>query len=138
MDLPTTMEKEPANSLIVSDQVKREKDVFVFRARYCRTRGLCIQIGNSWGMPAVDAFEVIEALKGDLKARSIEVRPLSSGGSGYPKELVEGKVYTLRLTPSDRTKQQFRENKKDGSAYIVVDGDELKEQKIEKQQPLAI
>ncbi len=132
IDLPADKEIESADSPIVADQLKQEKEGFVFRARYYRTKGPCIRVGNALEMPAIDAFTVVEVVKGDFKARSITVRALTGGGPDYPKELVEGKVYTLRLTPSERTKQQLREHEKEGYSYLVIDGDELMEQKIDK------
>jgi hypothetical protein len=130
--LDSTPEGEPATKAPDVSPVKPEKEVFIFRARYYHTKGPCIQIGNDIAMPVVDAFEVIEVVQGDLHAETIKVQPLSAGGSGYPKELVEGKTYTLRLTPSERTKEQLRENQQKGYSWIWADGHEIEEQKAGK------
>ena len=98
----------------------------VIRARYYRTKGPCVRMGDSWAMPVIDGFEVVEVVKGVLKAKSIEVRPFT-GGATYPKELAEDKIFTLRLTPSEHTNQQVRENAKEGYSYIWINGDELEE-----------
>jgi hypothetical protein len=105
-----------------------ESEVFVIRAKYYQTTGPCIEIGDTLAMPVIDAFEVVEVLNGDLKVESINVLAMTEGGSTYPKEMEEGKVYTLRLTPSERTTKQLRENQKKGRAFLWIDGDEIEEQ----------
>jgi hypothetical protein len=114
--------------------VKQEKEVFVFRAKYFQTKGPCIKIGNAIAMPVIDAFEVVEVVKGNLKAKSILVRPFTRGGSAYPQKLTEGKVYTLRLTLSERTKQKLQENDQNGTTYVGIDGDQLEEDEGGKQK----
>jgi hypothetical protein len=111
---------------------KQGKEVFVFRAKYYRTTGPCIQMGDKLVMPTVDGFEVVEVIKGKLTAKTVEVRPHTGGGSAYPGELKKGKVYTLKLTPSESTRQQLRENETKGYSYVWIDGDELEEQKVGK------
>jgi hypothetical protein len=126
-DSPSANEKGTVTAQEAATPAKQRTEAFVFRAKYYQTKGPCIQIGDTFAMPAVDAFEVVERVKGDLKAKCITVRALTGGGPAYPKKLAEGKVYTLRLSPSERTKQQLRGNEKEGYSYVVVDGDEIEE-----------
>jgi hypothetical protein len=128
VDQEQAAQEPPTGKKVVP--VEQDKETFVFRAKYYRTKGPCIRIGNGWAMPLVDAFEVVEIVKGDLQAKYIEVRALTSGGSGYPKELAEGMVYTLRLTPTDRTMQQLQENQKQGSSFLCVNGEEIEEHQV--------
>jgi hypothetical protein len=125
-------EGEPAKAQMVAPHAKQGTANFVFRAKYYRTKGPCIQMGDKLVMPAVDGFEVVKVIKGKLNVKRVEVRPLTGGGSAYPHDLREGKVYTLKLTPSDNTRQQLRENETQGYSYIVIDGDELEDQKAGK------
>jgi hypothetical protein len=111
----------------VAELPKQERDVFVFRAKYYQGKGPCIKIGDSLAMPAIDAFEIVEVLQGDLIAKNVDVRAMTQGGPSYPKKLAEGKTYTLRLRPSEKTKQQMQENRKEGFTFLWVDGDELEE-----------
>jgi hypothetical protein len=124
---PGVEEKKPATTAVAAIQVKPEKEAFIFRAKYYRTKGPCVRMGDALAMPVVDAFTVTEVLEGELKARDITVRAFTGGGPGYPKELREEEVYTLRLTPSERTRQQLRENEKELPSHLVVDGEELEE-----------
>jgi hypothetical protein len=125
-----TKEQEPAEGPSIAGPVEKEDEVFVFRGKYSQTKGPCLQIGDALVMPAVDAFEVVEVVKGNLKAKLVIVSAFSGGGSGYPKELTEGREYILRLAPSERTTQKLRENEKEGNWSVVVDGVEIKEQKV--------
>ena len=127
-DSPSANPKdEAASAPEVAAPVKQENEVFLFQAKYYRTTGPCIQLGDALGMPIIDAFEVVEVLEGNLKAKSINVRAMTEGGSTYPKEMAEGKIYTLRLTPSERTTKQLRENQKEGYMFLWIDGDEIEE-----------
>lgn len=110
--------------------VTEARDAFVFRAKYYQTTGPCIELGEGRrGTPFIDAFEVVEVLEGDIKAKHVHVRAMSEGGSRYPTELAEGKIYTLRLVPSVETSRQLRENEKKGATVLWIDGDEIEEQK---------
>ncbi len=80
-------------------------------------------------MPMIDSFAVVEVVKGNLMAKCIQVRAFTERGRSYPKELIEGHVYTLRLTPKGPTKQQLRANEQDDGSFVVVDGDEIEEEK---------
>ena len=104
----------------------------VVRARYYWTKGPCIRTGGGWAMPALDAFEVVEVVSGAFRAKHLEVRFRTSGGPSYPRDLTRDKIYTLRLTPAEGTKRQLRENEKEGSSFLCVDGSELSEVKGEK------
>jgi hypothetical protein len=130
--LDSTPEGQPAAKAPDVSLVKQEKEVIVFRARYYHTKGPCVRIGDALAMPVVDAFEVVEVVQGALPAKTINVRFHSASGSGYPKELAEGKTYTLRFTPSEGTREQLRDNQKEGYSFIWVDGDEIEEQKVGK------
>src|SRR5262249_47933565 len=121
----TTVVKTPGRA----DLVKPDKGTIVIRAKYYRTKGPCIRIGDAWAMPVVDGFEVVQVVSGTLQATFINVRPLSGGGPAYPKELAEGKIYTLRITPSEQTKKQLLENEKEGWRALRIDGDEIEEKK---------
>ena len=110
----------------------REKEVLVFRGKYYQTTGPCIQLGDSLGMPIIDAFEVVEVVEGALKAKHVNVRAMTEGGSSYPKEMAVGKIYTLRLTLADETSTQLRENESKGYTFLWIDGDEIEEQKETK------
>lgn len=122
---------ERVNAPVVTEPTVRDKEVYVFRAKYYRTKGPCVQIGNKLAMPMIDAFSVVEVIQGNFHTKSIHVRH-GTGGPDYPESLVEDKVYVLRLTPSPRTKQQLRENETEGYSTLAVDGDELTEEKGEK------
>lgn len=129
---PASFEGEPTAQTAseVSAPGPQQNEVLVFRGKYYKTTGPCIQLGNTLAMPIIDAFEVVEVLAGNLKAKSIDVRAMSGGGSSYPQDLAEGKVYTLRLTPSAGTSKQLRKNEnKEGLTFLWVDGDEIEEQK---------
>ena len=93
-------------------------------AKYYKTTGPCIQLGDALGMPIIDAFEVVDV----LKAKSINVRAMTEGGSSYPKNLVEGTIYTLRLMPSATTTEQLQENEKeDEGTFPWINGNEIEE-----------
>jgi hypothetical protein len=113
----------PANEV-----VKLDRGLIVFRARYYHGRGPCVQVRNGRAMVAEDAFEVIEVVRGKLAASTIQVRYRSGHAEGYPGQLTEGKVYTLRLTPSADTKQQMREIEKEGHSFLHVEGTEIEEE----------
>jgi hypothetical protein len=160
------VKKEEAKAQGPVDPGKKGNEIFIFRAKYYQTDGPCIFSGSTVSMPIVDAFQIIEVVKGDLKAKGIIVRALSECGPGYPKELAVGKVYTLCLTPSERTKQQLLElperpeqpkrpeqperpellereelqwlleqleYEQESDPSVWVDGDEIQEQKADKQ-----
>ncbi len=101
----------------------------VVRAKFYRAKGPCIQMDKARAMAALDAFEVVEVVSGALPAKWIEVQFHTGGGPSYPRDLTVGKIYTLRLTPSERTKRQLRENEKEGHSFLHIDGSELAEQK---------
>jgi hypothetical protein len=126
-DLPVTDEKPGPTPQQVVAPAKQQKEVFVFQAKYYQTKGPCIRVGDALVMPAIDAFEVTKKVQGEFKPKHVLVRALTGGGPRYPKELVVEKVYTLRLTPSERTRQQLRENENEGYSYVAIDGDEIEE-----------
>ena len=71
-------ETKRENVTLVTD----ERDAFVFRGKYYQTTGPCIQLGEGrLGMPIIDAFEVVEVLEGDIKAKYVNVRAMTEGGS---------------------------------------------------------
>ena len=110
-----------------------EAEAVVIRAKYYQTTGPCIELGDDLlGMPIIDAFQVVEVLDGDFTAKSINVRARTELGGTYPKDMEEGKIYTLRLTPSEGTIKQLRENQTKGHTYLWMDGDEIEEQKSAK------
>lgn len=112
----------------VSGPIAKANQAIVFRAKYYKTTGPCIQFGDAIGMPIIDAFKVVDVLKGNLKATSINVRAMSEGGSSYPKNLAEGTIYTLRLTPSATTTNQLQENEKEeGATFFWINGNEIEE-----------
>lgn len=103
---------------------------FEFRASFFKSK-TCVEMGKGeLAMMQVDAFHVVEVIKGNLKAKGVEVHPLTKGGVGYPSELKSGGIYRLRLTPSEHTKRQLQEIGSDG--YVVVSGNEIQELKSEK------
>ncbi len=128
-DAENGTEARRENVAIVSD----ERPTFVFRGKYYRTTGPCIELGaGRLGMPFIDAFEVVEVLAGDVKAKHVVVRAMTEGGSRYPTKLAEGKTYTLRLVSSAETSRQLREKRKEGVTFLWIDGDDLEEQNAEK------
>jgi hypothetical protein len=129
-DSPSANSRSEAESVSgVCAPVTHEKGVIVFRGKYYRTTGPCIQLGNALGMPIIDAFEVVGVLEGDLKARGVLVRAMTEGGPSYPEGMVEGEAHTLRLTPSDGALRQLRENQdREGYTFLWIDGDEIEEQ----------
>jgi hypothetical protein len=110
----------------------KEAGDVVFRARYYKGKGPCIRKDDGWAMPAVDDFEVVEVVRGKLNASDITVRLHTNHGPGYPADLKQGEVYTLRLSPSEGTKQQLRQNAKEATSLLEVDGDEISEVKGNK------
>jgi len=116
---------EAAQAQDVAAVEKSKEAPFVFRAKYCRRRGPCIQTDGGFAMPAIDSFDVVELIKGDLTAKYFLVRGVIGGSLAYPKKLVEGQVYTLALTPSERTNQQLRANEQHGEPLVYVNGDEI-------------
>jgi hypothetical protein len=120
----TAQRQESAPGLIETDPV-------LFRGEYDRTTGPCIDLGDGvLAMPFMDTFRVLEVLEGTLHARIINVRAMTEGGSGYPKDLKEGQVYTLRLTPSADTSRQLREADKDGLTFLWINGQEIAERRL--------
>jgi hypothetical protein len=92
------------------------------RARYYRTKGPCVQIGDALVMPVVHGFEVVGVEAGALPGRRIEVLPHSGPGPDRPWPLVEGAEYRLRLTLSERTRREWAQP---GRAVLWVDADEV-------------
>jgi hypothetical protein len=124
-------ETEPRRENVAIGSDKRE--AFVFRGKYYKTTGPCIDLGaGRLGMPFIDAFEVVEVLEGDLKAKHVVVRAMTEGGSRYPTGLAEGETRTLRLVPSAETSRLLREKGKEGITFLWIDGDEIEEQEVAK------
>ena len=122
--------KDTKTATEVAAPVTPGKEVFVFRAKYYQTTGPCIQLDEEHlGMPIIDAFEVVEVLEGDMKAKYVNVQAMTEGGSRYPTELAEGEIYTLRLVPSVDTSRQLRESNQEGVTFLWIDGDEIEKQK---------
>lgn len=72
----------------------------------------------------IDSFEIVNVIHGELRATSLHVRHGSPRGPRYPKDLVEGEVYLLRLSRGLETRRQLTEMK--GSAGPVwIDGIEI-------------
>ncbi len=105
--------------------VRKNPEPIVVRVKYRRARGPCLQTGNSWALLAMDAFDVVEVVQGRLKATTIDVRPLTLNGSGYPKNIIEGNDLILRLTLSEESLNQAQENERQGSKWLFVNGDEV-------------
>jgi hypothetical protein len=92
-------EQREAAGQVAPEPTVEQKVSYVIRAKYGHTRGPCIKMGNAFAMPALDAFDVVEVLKGDFSAKWITVRFHTNHGPGYPQDLVVGNLYTLILTP---------------------------------------
>ena len=113
----------------------REEEAIVFLGKYYQTNGPCIQFDDAIAMPIIDAFEVVEVLEGNPNVKHVSVRAMTEGGSSYPKDMAEGEIYTLRLTPSAETSERLREaGSEEGFANLWVDGDEIEEQKAPVRQ----
>ena len=78
-------------------------------------------------MPKMDSFRIVRVIRGRLKAKTINVRPLSFGGPSYPKSLAEGSTLTLRLNLSDETMKQSEENEHKDYPWLIVNGDEVEQ-----------
>lgn len=102
--------------------------VVIFSATHYRTKGPCIQIGESLAMPIIEGFEVLGVDRGELPAKRVQVRPLT--GSGHLDGLGDGEACVLRLIPSQETREQLRGDGKEAIGVLWVDGSEL-----EVQQP---
>src|SRR5262245_16730869 len=63
-----------------AEGVPAPEDGVVFRGKYYRTKGPCIQIGDSLAMPVVEGFEVLGVDRGELSAKRIQVHPLTGSG----------------------------------------------------------
>jgi hypothetical protein len=75
----------------------------------------------------MDAFDVVDVVRGRLKMTVIDVRPFTTSGSGYPKNLTEGKILTLRLTLSDGSWMQAEENERKSITCLIINGDEVEQ-----------
>jgi hypothetical protein len=73
----------------------------------------------------MDAFDVVEVVQGRLKANIVDVRPLTLKGPGYPKNLIDGNILTLRLTLSEESQKQAEENERQGTKLLIINGDEV-------------
>ncbi len=106
-----------------------ENAAIIIKAKHYRTMGPCIRMGNALGMPIIDAFEVVEVVKGSLpvNVKHIMVRAMT----GDLENLKGGKVYLLRLTPSADTKSQLRD-RKDDNPWLWVNCNELRHEKNPK------
>ena len=126
---PDKFTSDTSSSNLVNESPGNEahtaRGSFVFRAKYHRTTGPCIEMGDTLAMPLVDVFEVVEVLGGDLKIKNIHVRAMTEGGVAYPQDLEEGKIYSLRFRPSESTKKQMSENEEKGHPFLWVDGREI-------------
>jgi hypothetical protein len=78
-------------------------------------------------MPVMDSFHVVDVVEGQLKATSINVRPRSFRGPGYPRNLQAGRALTLRLNLAAQTQAQAEENDREKRDWLVVNGDEVEE-----------
>jgi hypothetical protein len=119
-------DKDPVGPVQTPLLAHQQPGVAVFQGKFYRMRLPCIHLPDgSWVMPAGDGFEVVRVIRGQLPASLIEVRLFSDKGKAYPENPVPGQVYTLRLTPAERTKQQLRENQTTGRTGLDVDGNEI-------------
>jgi hypothetical protein len=85
-------------------------------------------------MPAADAFEIVKVVRGNLAASFFTVRPLTAHGPAYPRDLADGKTYTLRLKVSRDSLHQLRENEREGYSFLWLDADEVELHEAEKQR----
>ncbi len=75
----------------------------------------------------MDAFDVVEVVRGHLKSTVIDVRPFPPISSGYPKNLTEGNILALRLTLSEESWKQAEENERQGTKVLIINGDEVEQ-----------
>lgn len=107
---------------------RKDSEPIVVRVRYRRTRGPCVHTPDgSWIMTAMDAFDVVEVVRGHLKLTVIDVRPFPPISSGYPKNLTEGNILALRLTLSEESWKQAEENERQGTKVLIINGDEVEQ-----------
>jgi hypothetical protein len=109
----------------------------IIRARHFKERGPCIPLDPDDRrplhmvdrlVPMVDWFRVTEVVKGELAATHIGIRPRTEKGPDYPKELIIGTTYTLRLKPSERTLRELRRFEKSDYNPLWVDAAEIAEE----------
>lgn len=111
-----------SNSIIA--QENEADELIVVKAKHIHTRGPCIPIGGGLAMPIIDAFQVLEIVKGSLpkSVTTIQVRALS----GNLPNVKKGEVNVLRLTRSADSKSQLEDRAKDGYTWLWVNAGELK------------
>jgi hypothetical protein len=95
--------KEPTAPIAVALE---EDETIVFRGEYWSAPGPCIPIPGGRAMARCEAFRVIEVIKGQLPVKDVVVyHPHFGGGRVTTRnQLKPGTVYTLRLTPSECTR----------------------------------
>src|SRR5262249_49182015 len=75
-----------------------DPEPIVVRARYDTVKGPCIRLSDGgWAMPAIDAFRVLEMIRGEPRATDIYVRPPYSVDTVYPRGLDRGDEVTIRV-----------------------------------------
>lgn len=114
---------------------RKDSEPIIVRVQFGHIRGPCIHgEDGSWAMIALDAFDVLKVVRGRLKATALYVRPFTSSAAGYPKDLTEGQILTLRLWLSDESRKQAEENERRGIRALFINGDEV-EQEVDTPDP---
>lgn len=109
-----------------AEPASKDPEAVVFRGRYKRTTGPCIELGDGiLAMPFIDTFSVVKVEQGKFLVNEVEVRPLSEGGPRYPQDLKDGEVYTLRLALTPSTNEQLAQEKSKPLSFLWVDGEDL-------------
>jgi hypothetical protein len=128
---PLEVEDRPAVDAQPQALLAEEKETIVFRGEYSLIWRGCFRTSDGgWacGRPEPHpTFAVTEVLRGNLPAKAIAVPPWSRTDARFvhSRHLKEGTVYSLRFTPSEQTRQDFREDPKANARYSLSTGDEL-------------
>jgi hypothetical protein len=102
----------------------------IFKAEYLG-RSECLQITEELrGQMRIDSLEVVEVIKGELGATSIDIHPFDDSffreieiARNRPFE--DKEISTWCLAPSHNTRVRLKENEKDGYNRIWIDSAEL-------------
>lgn len=113
-----------------------DPEPIVVRARYDTVRGPCISGSDgSWAMPAIDAFNILEVIRGESRATDIYVRPPYPVGSNYPRGLARGGLVTLRVGPARDEWERLDKRKDDEYRILYVNPEDV--ERIETPIPTA-
>jgi hypothetical protein len=136
---PLEVEDRPAVDAQPQALLAEEKETIVFSGKYSPDDSVLLLCSRAppeafIALRERKVFEVTEVTKGDLNAKVVAVSYWNSCAIvARPKELKVGTVYSLRLTPSDATRDSLREHQKSDGRFWLNAGDRLAVSEIEFQ-----